>query len=927
MGTLVYNERAWAADVISQANAILAQRKGKLRRAGGEAGIRRAGATTRFPDVLLFTGAAGTTAVQGWELKFPDTPIWDPALRDDATEKAARLKTDSFVLWNVTAAELWIKDATGVFACAKSWTDLSRVTKRTAVLSDPTQWGTVLEEILTEVEALLRQGALAPPTLTEVLGPGKDSLVTSIVSGHLAGVGAAMKLASGASAPFRDSVTAWWQLSSFEYADNTEKEKWKALAGLVVSGWLNRFTLAHLLRPTNSAMDDAIDLPDDASAVDAMKVMHGLPAGSDFARVFGPSLGEDQLTPEAWLDIRAYNDFLKQTTLASGHAAVSTGWFHQATATARAGALGQYATPRCVATLLCALAVDNFVSSDVIDPCCGTGTIARAVYDFKRRYVGAAEAYAHTWLSDKFAYPLQSAHLALVDPATPDSLIRVFQDDVFRLEPGATIDVADPTDGTMAQFELPVFDVVLTNAPFVRFEDYASANPDAAAVADWLAQFDLKISGRADLYAFVLAQIWRLLRVGGRAGVVTSNSWLGTDAGASFRDVLRRLFDLEMVVISGSGRWFAQADVVTTLLVLRKRSDAQVRAGMSSEATRFATTMIPVASLDGLEEADALAAELRASVAPASSQRVRIRVQRPADIARLDALGLAWTAAFTDTSWLVRVEPALLPASDLLEGGRGERGGANDFFYPKGNHGIEEEYLTQILRRPSRVAGLTAEPEDVLFRCGVSRDQLKVLGHRGALAWIDRHASVTNDLGRTRAERLGEGRASGRPWYEHPAPKAIDFVTFTNPDQRFFFARRKPAGYVDQRFICFTAREGIDAALCHALLNCTLSTYFLEGMGFGRGLGVLDLNATKVVNGLRIFDPSKIDDAARTRILDSFAPLLERDIEGELAAELAMGDRREFDLAVMGVFGVADALDAIHLAILEMHEVRKAARG
>ena len=47
------------------------------------------------------------------ELKTPTTPITDPDLLDDATEKAQKFGAPYFAIWNMQAAELYLTPPVG----------------------------------------------------------------------------------------------------------------------------------------------------------------------------------------------------------------------------------------------------------------------------------------------------------------------------------------------------------------------------------------------------------------------------------------------------------------------------------------------------------------------------------------------------------------------------------------------------------------------------------------------------------------------------------------------------------------------------------------------------------------------------------------------------------------------------------------------
>lgn len=88
IGTTRDNERSWAIDLISQINssALVCKEDSIIQHAGGEMGLST-GSGSLFPDVLLFGDKGKTKVLQGWELKYPDTPIEDRELFLNAVKK------------------------------------------------------------------------------------------------------------------------------------------------------------------------------------------------------------------------------------------------------------------------------------------------------------------------------------------------------------------------------------------------------------------------------------------------------------------------------------------------------------------------------------------------------------------------------------------------------------------------------------------------------------------------------------------------------------------------------------------------------------------------------------------------------------------------------------------------------------------------
>jgi hypothetical protein len=141
----------------------------------------------------------------------------------------------------------------------------------------------------------------------------------------------------------------------------------------------------------------------------------------------------------------------------------------------------------------------------------------------------------------------------------------------------------------------------------------------------------------------------------------------------------------------------------------------------------------------------------------------------------------------------------------------------------------------------------------VAFTCSSSIDQLKRAGHSGALAWIDRFADAANETGKPLVKSLAR---SGMHWYEMRADSLADLAMPINFGERLYIARLDPPAFVNQRLIGFNARGGVDLDLCHALLNSTISLFMIEGIGFGRGQGALDLNKDRMEKCMPMLDPA-----------------------------------------------------------------------
>ncbi len=109
------------------------------------------------------------------------------------------------------------------------------------------------------------------------------------------------------------------------------------------------------------------------------------------------------------------------------------------------------------------------------------------------------------------------------------------------------------------------FDVVIANPPYVRTQVLGATRAQELAV-----QFDL--SGRVDIYFAFLEGIAKVLNPGGLAGVIVSNRFMTTKAGATVRERILDRFNVLHVWDLGDTKLF-DAAVLPAVLLLRKKGD------------------------------------------------------------------------------------------------------------------------------------------------------------------------------------------------------------------------------------------------------------------------------------------------------------------------------------------------------------------
>ena len=264
----------------------------------------------------------------------------------------------------------------------------------------------------------------------------------------------------------------------------------------------------------------------------------------------------------------------------------------------------------------------------------------------------------------------------------------------------------------------------------------------------------------------------------------------------------------------------------------------------------------------------------------------------------------------------------LVPVKSLFQVRRGERRGWDTLFYPAAGHGIEAEYIRPVLKNSKEVKRYTTTASSEAFSCSLSINQLQKARHTGALNWIRRFENGENNTGKPLTESLAR---SGMHWYEMGTDALADLVMPLNFGNRLFVSRLTPAAFVNQRLIRFNANDGVDLDLCHALLNSAISLFMIEGMGFGRGQGALDLSKDRIEDFMHLLDPNQLNLTQSARIKTAFTPLMQRDIL-EVADELERPDRQHFDTTIIDAFGLSVTRDQVYDSLVKLVKIRQTAR-
>ena len=423
------------------------------------------------------------------------------------------------------------------------------------------------------------------------------------------------------------------------------------------------------------------------------------------------------------------------------------------------------------------------------------------------------------------------------------------------------------------------------------------------------------LDGKSDLSYYIVLQLASLLKNSGYLGVIVSNSWLGTKAGEKFYQSLTDIYDLKQVHISGKGRWFDNADVVTTILILQKKASM-------AETENKTSFFVWKKNLDAIASDHAVEQQIVNSALTNKVSDYTVMAQSvytESQIDNLKMLGLSYNALFHDVSWLLDIKDKLVPLKSLFTVIRGSRRGWDKLFFPKDNVDIEEKFLKPALFNAKKTTTLLGQPDKRAFCCSESLEVLREY-YPKAYKWIMQFATLTNKKGKPLTEIL---KTSTTEWYEMKPNEVVQFFTMMNPDKRFFFGRFKEPTFINQRLIGLQAKMPMDEELYHALLNSVLMKFYVEAVGFGRGLGVLDMNKDSIEK-CHILNPSLLSDDSIAVIKEKFRVVFAKNIVS-IEEELQDKDWIDFNQTVLKSFGLDGYYLRMSNSLLSMRKVRKAA--
>lgn len=908
---LKLNERSWGIQIIQEITEYVSNKPDFLiKRAGGETTINT-GKQVMFPDVILFADSGMSKILQGWELKMPDVSIDNKEFIEDSWRKARNLGLNSTVIWNFRYAVFYVLNSnTDKFEIAKKWDNSKIITEdRFDVELHKNIWLSTLFDVIDEVNKFFHFGFFKTQTKSNVI---VNNYLEDFIKQNKVLEANFLKEKSKHDSVLSCNIDLWWDSASCEYIKD-EKDCYVAYAKVLLLDWLNKITFANILRSRFPTAEKITEIKKGSTPNDAIRIFESITQKCDFFSVF-KKIDYQELIPELiWNQLLEINLFLSDSKMEYVDQQDMQSFLENSVKVSQRIIIGQYTTDPRLADFLVRISVKDSTGK-CFDPCCGTGTFPRALLNYKiEKQINLDEAYKTIFAEDRQSFPLQIAGIATASKNSVNLPAIIFKNNIFELNINDEISIVNPKNGMILNIKIPEFDTIVSNLPFIDFcrnntHDHSDETAKESISKKIFKNTKIKLSKRSDYFMFIIFKLWELLKIGGTACVITSNSWTATSAGNIFFQALIRYFKIKAIIQSGNGRWFKNAEIVTTVFCLEKKTISEP---IESDYINF---YLLNASLPELENRKVLNKAVGSILMEREIDSSVIKKEKISfsDLNIFLSLNLSFNSLFHGIDWSRYLKSNLLQINSLFNIFRGTKTGQDRIFIPDTPNVVDKEYVYPMLKNSKNCSRMIAKPDNVFVTSDKTYDELKKLGH---IQTINYFKQFENNLNQSVLQH-------GNIWYYLPeASKKASIITSLNPDKRLFFAKFEKPTCINQRLIGFIPRDTVtDLDLCHILLNSIISLFFIEASGFPRGAGVLDLSKDKVKSSF-ILNPNLLSEQQILDIKASFVPLCQRDVKN-IFDEFEEKDRINFDLTVLRSYGLEFCYEDIKQSLLSLIKVR-----
>ncbi len=950
------NERAWSGQIISWIKEAINNGTTIFQDATNDEGLKLASGRTKFPDILLFTDKISGIVFNGWELKFPDTPVDDNEMLENALQKAERLKSDSFVTWNGAEAIIWkINDNNytvssierlKVYPKEQGINSRNDLAERNNYNKHEANLKQRLNEILHDLGQLYQNGELKNAIN---ISSNIVEAVTQTALHFIPQLKNEINELKGDDKTFRKDFNQWKIIESATLkilstsSRRVEKvEPEEVLAKFTYYKLIGKVLFYLTLSENLSGKVSKLEMKNNKQVQNQLNSFFNQAKKIDYQAVFESDF-TDKIPFNETIDELLYRlvlvfnefDFKILPTEVIGHI------LENLVPQEEKQKFGQYFTSETLANLVTFSAIKSR-NDVVIDPTSGTGTFLNSFYNTLQFFGNKShqQILNQIWGNDISHFPATLSVISLYKQKVDDTanFPRIIRKDFFTLNPSQTIAIPDNKDiDKINQIPIPKFDAVISNFPFIQQEDIPNEilnthfeSEFAKTQTAFLNGNKFDINGKSDYYIYCFYNSLKFLKDNGILSAITSNAWLGKNYGLQFKKFLLDNFHIKYVVKSNAEHWFKDSKVSTIFITLEK--------GMSKEPTKFITVNEKLEILfkdnllqqfeDFYTEVDNCNNPLNTNwkensqfknVFHKTDGTITVSLVEQPHLLNSLASQENWTTYFVNQNPLGVFEKKLInPFPNIYDTGRGTRTGWDKMHIISNDENktlkIEKEFLLPILKTSQELKTIaySNKSEYNLFVCNKDEKTLKSK-YPNAYKHIKKFETTTNKTGIPLPEVLKTRKPF---WYSLAPEESANIFISINPSQRLFFSFSKSALYLNQRLVAIRVKKK-DVEIVSALLNSIVSLLIVELNGVSRNLGALDLNADFFKTKMKMFDPSLLTAKQKESILSKFETLNKRQIQ-DYENEYKQKDRIAFDESILKAYGFkTDILPQLYSLLTE----------
>lgn len=891
MSTVKANEREFMSQVISWLNEFLNVGTYPFEVASSDPSIKVSDKKTKFPDVQIWLNRLAQQGFCGWELKTPATAIDDSELLEDAAEKARAMNADYFVTWNMRDAVIWRTPHPGAEVSAqdrfKSYRPLYQINVPDDIWVEPNKLllKNRAKEILDDLTILHHEGHLHLIDIDATYFVGRLNNAVKIlypyVQKSLVG-----KVASDAT--FKDNLFDWAVKQGIARYD--DPSFYGTVSHQIVYRLLTRILFYQTLRRHWSNLPQiGVSGLSAKAANEKLRETFAHARQIDWYAVFEEDFPDKVALPDSAIEeldklIKDLNRFNFSIMPQDVIGAV----FEKLIPYEERRSLGQYFTPENLVDLIdafCIRAIDDYA----LDPTCGTGTFLTRAYN-KMKVFGQLEhkkLLSQLWGIDIAHFPAQLATINLFRQDLSDfaNFPRIISKDFFEVRVGQSFKFPPPkvsldSSFQMVEEKMPIFDAAVGNFPYMRqelinkrvkgyknFLERTLAEEWHVDYPDAFYEGAFKLSGQADIYAYLFFHTARFLREGGRMGFVTSNAWLDVAYGYELQKFFLNNFKIIAILESRCEPWFEDPAINTIVTIIERCSNKEQRNSHIAKFVKVKKRLSQLIPWDMKFEAskrwfglDAIIHRIESvgkehyklgkgvivntlsGLESYEDDDFRIRFIKQGEL--LDKLitegktskwGQYLRAPEVYFEIIGKPKSKFIPLKKVAELTSGIKTGVNEFFYfteEKARHwGIEAEFLAPVIKSPRESDSITIASDELkqkLFVCNLSKGELTKQGKHGALSYIDWGEQQTTSEG-TRWNEVSSV-ANRAQWYSLGQRLPGQILPFINSGDIHRVLYNPQKVYVDHNLLEIHADENIEFGLL-LYLNSSLAGLFKELIG------------------------------------------------------------------------------------------------